>query len=56
MITNLMLELTKPLVTKSWLIALLGVPLLPTPTAQALYIPRTVKQALKNGTRSPDGR
>ncbi len=51
-----MLELTKPLVTKSWLIALLGVPLLPTPTAQALYIPRTVKQALKNGTRSPDGR
>ncbi len=56
MISNLTLNLTKPLIAKSWLVALLTVPLLPTPTAQSLYMPRNVKQALKNGTRSLDGR
>jgi hypothetical protein len=56
MITNFMLDLTKPLLAKSWLVALLGVPLLPTPTAQSLYMPRTVKEAMRKGTRSLDGR
>ena len=54
--TNLMLGFAKPLITKSWLVALLGIPLLPTPTAQPLYMPRAVEHAFKNGTRSPDGR
>ena len=53
-----MLNLTKPFITKSWLVALLSVPLLPTPTPnpQSLYLPRSVKQAIKRGTRSLDGR
>lgn len=54
--TSLLLNLAKPLITKSWLVALLSVPLFPTPVSQSLYMPRNVKQAFKNGTRSPDGR
>jgi hypothetical protein len=56
MMTNLMLGFAKPLITKSWLVALLSVPLFPTPTAQPLYMPRAVEHAFKNGTRSADGR
>ncbi|HEY5085846.1 MAG TPA: hypothetical protein VII66_00680, partial [Gemmatimonadaceae bacterium] len=56
MTTNFLINLAKPLATKSWLVALLGIPLFPTPTAQPLYMPRTIKRAVKNGTRSLDGR
>jgi hypothetical protein len=56
MIMNSLLDLTKPLFAKSWLVALLGIPLLPTPAAQPLYMPRTVKAAIRKGTRSLDGR
>jgi hypothetical protein len=56
MITNLMLNLAKPLMAKSWLLAFLTIPLLPTPTAEPLYMPRNMKQAVRNGTRSLDGR
>ncbi|MGI9090612.1 MAG: M1 family metallopeptidase [Gemmatimonadaceae bacterium] len=54
--TNLMFSWTRTLTAKSWLLALLGVPLFPTPAAQTLYMPRAVKQAFSKGTRSPDGR
>ncbi len=53
--TNL-LNWTGPLATKSWLLALLWVPLFPEPAAQSLYMPRAVKQAFAHGTRSADGR
>lgn len=53
---GLLLNFAKPLATKSWLVALLGIPLLPTPVAQTLYMPRTVKEAIRKGTRSLDGR
>jgi hypothetical protein len=56
MIMNSLLDLTKPLFAKSWLVALLGFPLLPTPAAEPLYMPRTVKAAIRKGTRSLDGR
>jgi peptidase M1-like protein len=56
MISTLMLDLSKPLVAKSWLVALFAVPMLPTPVAAPLYMPRAVKQAFRNGTRSPDGK
>jgi len=42
---------------KAWLPALLSLPWLASPApAQQLYMPRTVRQAYANGTRSPDGR
>jgi hypothetical protein len=56
MITNMLVNVARPLIGKSWLVALLTVPLLPAPTAPPLYMPRTMKQAVKNGTRSLDGR
>lgn len=56
MTSGLLLNFAKPLATKSWLVALLGIPLLPTPVAQTLYMPRTVKEAIRKGTRSLDGR
>jgi len=56
MLTNIMVNLGRPLIAKSWLVALLTVPLLPAPTAQPLYMPRNMKQAVKNGTRALDGR
>jgi hypothetical protein len=56
MTTNFLINFAKPLATKSWLVALLGIPLFPTPTAQTLYMPRTVKEAIRKGTRSLDGR
>ncbi|MGI8545811.1 MAG: M1 family peptidase, partial [Gemmatimonadaceae bacterium] len=54
--TNLMFSWTRTLTAKSWMLALLGVPLFPTPATQTLYMPRAVKQAFSKGTRSPDGR
>lgn len=56
MIMDSMLNLAKPLLAKSWLVALLGVPLFPTPTTRSLYMPRTVKAAIRKGSRSLDGR
>jgi hypothetical protein len=56
MMTNLMLDLAKPLVSKSWLVALLSFPLFPAPAGPSLYMPRTVKRAIAKGTRSLDGR
>lgn len=56
MLTNPMLGWTKPLIAKSWILGLLSVPLFPTPVAQPLYMPRAVKRAVANGTRSLDGR
>ena len=56
MITSLMFSATRPLLTKGWLLALLGVPLFPTPATEPLYMPRAVKQAFAKGTRSADGR
>ncbi|MEO9018975.1 MAG: M1 family metallopeptidase [Gemmatimonadaceae bacterium] len=56
MITSLMFSATRPLLAKGWLLALLGVPLFPTPAAESLYMPRAVKQAFVKGTRSADGR
>ena len=48
--------MSRTLVSKSWLLALLGVPLLPSPAEQTLYMPRNVKAAVRKGTRSMDGR
>jgi len=56
MTANFFINLARPLATKSWMLALLGVPLFPTPVAQTLYMPRTVKAAIRNGTRTLDGR
>jgi hypothetical protein len=42
--------------TKAWLAALAAMPWLAAPAAAQLYMPRAVKQAYANGTRSPDGR
>jgi hypothetical protein len=61
MFTSFTFGFSKPLIAnswfaKSWLVALLGVPLFPTPAVQSLYMPRTVKEAIRKGTRSLDGR
>ena len=56
MFTDLLLGLARPLVSRSWLVGLFGIPLLPTPVAPPLYMPRTVKEAVRKGTRSLDGR
>ena len=56
MIVTSLLSLSRPLFSKSWILALLGVPLVPTPTAPSLYMPRTVRAAVQRGTRSLDGR
>jgi hypothetical protein len=61
MFTSFTFSLSKPLIAnswfaKSWLVALLAVPLFPAPVAQSLYMPRTVKEAIRKGTRSLDGR
>jgi len=42
--------------TKALLAALAAMPWLAAPAAAQLYMPRAVKQAYANGTRSPDGR
>lgn len=58
--TSLMLNLARPFAAKSWLLALLCGSLfpqtVPDPLYNPLYMPRTVKRAFANGTRSPDGR
>jgi hypothetical protein len=57
MLTNLLLNAAKPVIAKSWLVALLAVPLFPTtPATNGLYMPRNFKNAIKNGTRSLDGK
>lgn len=53
--TNLLLNLARPSIAKSGLLALLCSSLFPTPTPEPLYMPRAVKRALVKGTRSPDG-
>jgi hypothetical protein len=47
---------TKALAAKASLLALLAAPWLASHAAAQLYMPRTVKQAYANGTRSADGR
>src|SRR3954470_24545585 len=42
--------------TKALLAARAAMPWLAAPAAAQLYMPRAVKQAYANGTRSPDGR
>ncbi|MFL5383790.1 MAG: M1 family metallopeptidase [Longimicrobiaceae bacterium] len=42
--------------TKVLLLALAAIPCFGAPAEAQLYMPRTVKQAYANGTRSPDGR
>jgi len=54
--TNLLLALTRPLTSRAWLLALLGVPLVPRTATDSLYMPRAVKEAYAKGTRSMDGR
>ena len=56
MTTNFLVNLARPIAAKSWIVALLGVPLFPTPVAQTLYMPRTIKEAIRKGTRTLDGR
>ena len=56
MIAITLAAVSRPLLSKSWLIAILGVPLFPTPAAQPLYMPRNVKAAVRKGTRTMDGR
>ncbi len=41
---------------RSWLLALVSVPLLAQSAPERLYMPRNVAQAYRKGTRSPDGR
>jgi hypothetical protein len=47
---------TRSLVARSWLFAAVTLTGLPAPAAESLYMPRAVKRAYKQGTRSPDGR
>lgn len=56
MMTNMLLGWTRPLLGRAWLLGALSVPLLPTPAAQQLYMPRAIKQAYRKGTRAMDGR
>lgn len=46
----------KSFATGAWLFTLLLTPATTERPVQPLYMPRAVKQAFKNGTRSPDGR
>ena len=48
--------LVRTITRRSWVLALVAVPSLPTPAAEPLYMPRAVAQAYRKGTRSPDGR
>ena len=47
---------TRSLAGRSWLLAVVAIPSVPAPATEPLYIPRAVKLAYRNGTRSPDGR
>ncbi|HEX6966327.1 MAG TPA: M1 family metallopeptidase [Gemmatimonadaceae bacterium] len=53
---NFALQSLLPMLTRPWRFALLSGTLFVAPTAQPLYMPRTVQQAIKNGTRTLDGR
>ena len=46
---------TRPIATKSLLLAGLCLPVLSASTPKPLYMPRDVQQAIRNGTRSLDG-
>ncbi|HEV2644529.1 MAG TPA: M1 family metallopeptidase, partial [Candidatus Elarobacter sp.] len=54
--TTMPFRWTRSFATRAGLLGVLSVPLVPTPAADSLYMPRAVKQAFRNGTRSPDGR
>src|SRR5690242_3816955 len=53
---SFLLQWMTPALGASWRLALVSGALLVGPAAQPLYMPRTVTQAVKNGTRSLDGR
>lgn len=51
------MDIARRTVARASLLALLLAPLMPTPAAaQSMYMPRAVKNAVRNGTRSLDGR
>ena len=56
MISSALVGFTRPLISKTWLVALLGLPWLPAPIAHSLYMPRNFKMAVHKGSRSVDGR
>ncbi len=47
---------TGPLARRSWLLGLLGLPLLPARTSEPLYMPRSIQRAYARGTHTLDGR
>ena len=53
---SFLLQWMTPALGAAWRLALVSGALLVGPAAQPLYMPRTVTQAVKNGTRSLDGR
>ena len=53
---NLLFDGRKAFAAKALLLALAAMPWLAPPAAAQLYMPRSVKRAYANGTRSPDGR
>jgi hypothetical protein len=56
MTTTHLLDTIRPLTTRLPVIALLLAPIVPALAQQQLYMPRAVKKAFANGTRSLDGR
>ena len=54
--TNPLFDWTRPFTARSAIIAGLCLTLLPASTPPSLYMPRAVKKAYANRTRSPDGR
>ncbi len=54
--TNLVAGLVNQLAAKSWLVAILGVPLVPRVAADSLPMPRAVQRAFAKGTHLADGR
>ncbi|HEX5437340.1 MAG TPA: hypothetical protein VFW98_09270, partial [Gemmatimonadaceae bacterium] len=54
--TNPLFTWTGPFTAKAWMLACLCIPALPASGPHPLFMPRTVKQAIKNGTRTLDGR
>jgi hypothetical protein len=53
---NWVFDSTRAFAAKASLLALLCLPWLASPAGAQLYMPRAVRQAYANGTRSPDGR
>ena len=54
--TNFSFDFTAASVARWSLLASLCGFIVAAPSADTLYMPRTVKEAFANGTRSPDGR